>query len=112
MYEKEPIQNYLACNCISFTWNRRGRCCTSGSADNAVPSSGIFLLRERIRAVPPVVCGNETVPESSGQFCKRPGDDAEDKAVHPPSGISHADLRRCSHAEYSGTYLHCVSDSV
>ena len=98
--------------CFYQFGNRSDRCGSADSAHDAASASGVLLFRPGIGTVSSVVLRDKAVSEASGQFCEGAGDDAEDKAVHPPSGISHVDLRRCSHAEYSGTYLHCVSDSV
>ena len=79
--------------CFYQFGNRSDRCGSADSAHDAASASGVLLFRPGIGTV---------VPESSGQFCKRAGDDAEDQALYFAAGFRNADPGVSDDAEPAG----------
>lgn len=107
VYEKKSIQNSVAGVCVCFPGCGSGRGNPSRASYHAVSSARFFLLCKGIEKISQMVYGDETLSESSGQFCERTRNDLEDQIMYSVSGIGDADLRCRSDAEYPGTDFDC-----
>ena len=68
--------------------------------------------RRHYGTVPPLVYGNTSVPESSGQFCKGTGHDVEDEALYSASGFCHASDRHVHDVKSAGQTFHRFPDPL
>ena len=100
----------MADSWISGNGDRSGGSYSSRAADYAISSAGVLLPGQRIGAVSQVVYRDKTVQTASGEFCQKPGHDAEDKVQSADSGVLHADSGVSGHVKCIWQSIYYFSD--